>query len=138
MSGSPAVLDANVVLRYLVADDPDLHRKAAVILEAVRRGERAATLREVALAEIVFVLRRVYRVEKRDIVAQLRSVLNMRGMQSDDLDAMKAALDIFSKRNVSITDALILAHAIQFRLALATFDRDLQKAAMAARLKVIG
>jgi predicted nucleic acid-binding protein len=124
-------------VRYLVADDPDLHRQSAAILDPVRRGERSAVLREVAFSEIVFVLRRIYRVGKPEIVTLLSQVLDMLGLQGDDVEAMRMALDLFSKHSISIVDAMIMVHALRHRFALATFDRDLQRIAEAARLRVV-
>jgi predicted nucleic acid-binding protein len=124
-------------VRYLVADDPDLHRKSVAILEPIRRGERSAVLRESSFAEIAFVLRRVYQMNKPDLVTLLSRVLDMRGLRGDDLRTMRAALELFAKNSVSIVDAMLVAHATRHRLALATFDGDLQRMATAARLKVI-
>lgn len=52
----PRVTDANVILRYLLADHPEFSPQAAEFFEQVRRGEATAFIPEGVLVECVYVL----------------------------------------------------------------------------------
>ena len=59
------LIDANVILRYLLRDHPQMSEEAKKVIE-----EGAFTLPEV-LAEVVYVLKGVYQVERTEIAKTL-------------------------------------------------------------------
>ncbi|MEZ5600002.1 MAG: hypothetical protein R3F36_02840 [Candidatus Competibacteraceae bacterium] len=66
-----SLVDANVVLRYLLDDHAELSAKATEIIEL-----QAVTLPMEAACEVVYVLQKVYAVERKDIQRQLGALLN--------------------------------------------------------------
>jgi predicted nucleic acid-binding protein len=64
-----AVLDTNVLLRYLTDDDPDHAERALRLLQRVEAGERSVLLTEGVLIEIVQVLasKRLYNLPREII-----------------------------------------------------------------------
>ncbi len=66
-----SLVDANVVLRYLLDDHEELSPKAADILE-----RHAVTLPMEVGCEVVYVLQKVYAVERKEIQQQLGDLLN--------------------------------------------------------------
>jgi predicted nucleic-acid-binding protein len=65
------LIDANVVLRYLLKDDEALFRKASVLLERVKIGEEMVVIPESVLAEYVYVLLKVYKVNRETLAEKL-------------------------------------------------------------------
>lgn len=59
------LIDANVILRYLLGDHPQMSKEAKKIIE-----DGAFTLPEV-LAEVIYVLKGVYKVERPEITKTL-------------------------------------------------------------------
>ena len=57
-----SLVDANVVLRYLLDDHADLSAKAAEMIE-----RQSATLPMEVACEVVYVLQKVYAVERKEI-----------------------------------------------------------------------
>lgn len=57
-----SIVDANIVLRYLLDDHAELSPKAAEILE-----QQLMTLPVEVGCEVVYVLQKVYTVERKDI-----------------------------------------------------------------------
>ena len=116
------ILDANVILRYLLKDLPD---KAEEARAAVLAG--ASTTAEV-LAEVVYVLAGVYKAD--------------RGMIADALDAFiqevdvphKAALHyafrLYRNRKLDFVDCILAGYHHTKGLDIITFDSKLQKALM--------
>ena len=54
------VIDANVILRYLLNDHPEHFEKASAIFEAVKEGQTLVYLPEGVLVECVYVLLCLY------------------------------------------------------------------------------
>lgn len=71
-----AIADANIILRYILNDHEELSAKAAEIIE-----NNLATLPIEVACEIVFVLQKVYQVE-RDKIQRVLSELITEGLIS--------------------------------------------------------
>ena len=69
------LIDANVVLRYLLQDDDALFKRASTLLERIKVGEEAAVILESVLAECVYVLLKVYKIDRQIISEKLRGLL---------------------------------------------------------------
>ena len=72
-----AIADANIILRYILNDHEELSAKAAEIIE-----NNLATLPIEVACEIVFVLQKVYQVE-RDKIQRVLSELITEGWLPD-------------------------------------------------------
>lgn len=119
--------DANVFLRFVLNDNPSLHKKAEVYFHAVKNGTiRLIFLREV-IVEIVFVLQKVYKIPRGDIVKCLSSLINMPSVEIDTADEVLQALRLYTEQNISYVDSLILATADSRDVSIATFDKKVGK-----------
>ena len=114
------LVDANVILRYLMNDVPD---QAQVAREAIESG--AATSIEV-IAEVVYVLQGVYGVP-RETVAQTLYDLCSR-MTCDRLDVLLVALDAYRETGLDFVDCVLLATARLGKAEVLTFDKKLARA----------
>ncbi|MGB3541491.1 PIN domain-containing protein [Rubrivirga sp.] len=117
-------LDTNVLVRYLVADDPDQHAAAAELIEDVLTPESPGLVHPVALCELVWVLRQVYKVPKPEIVAALRLVLSVRTLRVLDATAVREAVALYDAHAADFADSLL---SVQYRAegtGLVTFDKD--------------
>jgi predicted nucleic-acid-binding protein len=117
-------LDANVIPRCFVDDDPQQAKQARQFVAARCTRENPGFIDRVALCEMVWVLLRGHqfgRTKAADIVSKL---LASSEIVLEDRDAVRAALRTFLERNVDFADALIgevnLARGCE---ATATFDR---------------
>jgi predicted nucleic-acid-binding protein len=78
------------------------------------------------LAEIAWVLRSFYKVERIQIARRLRSVLLHPGVISEPV--LLAAVDFYEQHNVDFLDCVLAAEtATQKDICLITFDRDYRK-----------
>lgn len=121
------VVDANVILRYLLSDHPDHHRQAAAFWELVKAGDEAAWIAESVLAECVYVLAKFHKAPRREVASSLTDLLSLRGAETDYPDAMKLALKLFAERNLDFVDAMVFALAKAKEAKVFSFDRDLLK-----------
>ena len=123
------VIDTNIVLRLLMADQPQHFEYAKRILDEVRTGKRKALLAESVLAECIFVLTKFYKVPKEEAAAKLGELLDYKGFTGDLVPVLKDALAIFASNKIALVDAIVLAHARRNRWNLETFDKRLSKLA---------
>jgi len=119
--------DTNTIVRYLVADDPTLHRKAKDFFDKVKHSEIKAVILESVVAECIYVLTKIYKVPKDRAAGSLIDLLRYKGITNDDQQELIKALALFSAQNLDIVDCILYAKATSAGDHLFTFDTDLQK-----------
>jgi predicted nucleic acid-binding protein len=127
------LIDASVVLRHVLADDPLLTAEARKILAPVKSGERTATILHAVLAECVYVLESQLAATPARIAHVLTEVLRYPGIIGERLDVAQRGFDLFASTSLSFVDSLILAYAEQDDMEIATFDKKLRKLAAKSR-----
>lgn len=116
-------VDTNVLLRYLVEDDPAQVRSAARFFARKCSVEDPCFINRIVLCEVVWVLSRIYRFTRDQIAATLEHLLNTRELLIEDYNEVAGALRDF-REGVDFADAL--AARINRRMGCdytATFDR---------------
>jgi predicted nucleic acid-binding protein len=126
-----AVLDTNVLIRYLTQDDPEQAQRAYNLLKQIETGARTATLPEGVLVETVQVLssKRLYNVGREEIRTRLGTVLRLRGVKLPGKRTYLRAFDVYVDHPaLSFVDALCVAHAEREpQPAVLSFDRDFRQ-----------
>jgi len=74
------VIDANVILRFFLADDDEKFLKAKAFLYKVEFGEEDVLMTEVIFAEVVWVLSKVYHVPRKEIAEKFSKIINYKGL----------------------------------------------------------
>jgi predicted nucleic-acid-binding protein len=120
------LIDANVVLRYLLQDDDALFKKASSLLERVKVGEEAIIIPESVLAECVYVLLKVYQIEKQIIAEKLRDLFAYKGIVNPDKKDLIDSITLFGQTQLSIVDCIACSKSINNGFSLFTFDDDLR------------
>lgn len=119
-------LDTNVLVRFLVEDDPEQHRRAVRLMERASVSGEPLWISEVVLCELVWVLRYAYKVKRRELTQALRSLSQARQLLISSKESVSSAIDSFSKGKGDFADYLIrecaFAHGAS---SVATFDRAL-------------
>ena len=90
------LIDANVILRYLLRDNDEMSQRAKTIIEA-----GAFTLPEI-IAEVVYVLKGVYSVPRDEIADTLIQFLGLVGMENKEV--VVTALFLYGKQNLDFVD----------------------------------
>lgn len=118
------LLDANTVIRYLVADDP---KKSTRIERILTKSFEKLILTDVSLVEIVWVLDSHYQIAKREIVGKLQTLLLLDVIEANK-SLLSDALDIYWSHNIDFIDAYIAAYAKGKGIdVIVSYDRDLDK-----------
>ena len=80
----PALVDANIFLRYLTGDVPEQASNARNLLERAERGEESLVTTVLTVAEIVWVLESVYELDRSSIRAKVVAILGLPGLTVED------------------------------------------------------
>ena len=112
-------VDTNVLVRYLTWDDLAQARAAARVIES---GETIA-ISTVVLCELVWVLRRAYRLSAAEIADAIQEIIESRNVAADR-PAAETGLDLL-RRGGDFADGVIRHDAERARCRhVATFDRE--------------
>ena len=100
-------LDANILIRHLVQDDPVQSPRASALIERRLSEANPGFVSIVAIAEIVWVLDRVYRFSSRDIAAAIEGVLQTDVLVIESEQEVFTAMIALKDGRGSFADALI-------------------------------
>lgn len=114
------LIDANVILRFLIGDDQEMLSAAKAAIES----GNAYTLPSV-LAEVVYVLNGHYEVERPLIRDSLTSLLNTVAVEYPLV--IKSALDYYADRNIDFVDGILVSYARLLGEDVLSFDKKLNK-----------
>lgn len=119
-----AVIDTNLLVRYLTDDDPVKANEVRRLLLKAKEGTIRLLIPSVVIAELVWVLQSFYKLERREIVPLLNAVLHTRGVEVSDKSVVSDAVAIYGKDNIDFIDAWIVAFAKAAEVrTVYTFDR---------------
>jgi predicted nucleic acid-binding protein len=121
------LLDANVIVRFLVQDDPKQSAAARVLFEKAERREMTLHLDALVVAETVYVLIGRYGRSRAEVADVLLALIQNPGIETMDGDVLANALDRFAAFNVDFSDAWLASRGAQLRRPIASFDRDFDK-----------
>ena len=116
------VLDTNSILRCLLQDNMEM---AALVDEQMAR-EECFILPEV-VAEIVFVLLKVYHLDRREIAASVSAILQHENLRFPHKAVIETALWYFDTTKLDFVDCLLVGYAIDEGRRIFTFDKKLKK-----------
>jgi predicted nucleic-acid-binding protein len=114
------LLDANYILRFLLKDNLEMYEisKECIVNEI-------CIIQNEVLAEVVFVLLKVYQVEKPDIVKSLTDVLKYDNIVMEDKNSIVESLNIFKNKNLDFVDCILCAKSNKYTIK--TFDKKLNQ-----------
>ena len=122
------ILDANVILRFLLADHPTHSLQARKLFEKAASGTSGPLFISAACAaEVPLVLTSFYKHPRKDVSQALQGVFLHAGVEAEHFDLLMTACDFFAKFNVDFIDCYHAAATGVSDGELATFDRDFRK-----------
>lgn len=116
-------LDTNVLVRFLVQDDPEQAQLATRVIDQLTDDAPGFVSREV-LIELVWVLERAYRLGRPEIATALDGLLSATEMEVEGSDEVAPALELYRNDGFGFADLMIAAAARRAGATeLVTFDR---------------
>lgn len=122
-------LDTNVLVRYVMQDDPRQSPKANRLIESLS-GDEPGFVPVVCLLELVWVLSGSYGLDQAGVAAALEALLRSKELVIDRAELVAQALNRYSQAGADFADALIerIAAASGCTVTM-TFDAGAAKAA---------
>ena len=118
-----ALVDTNVLLRFLLGDDPVQSPKATALMRRVEQGKEHVLIEDGVLAETVWVLEKGLKVPRAEVVRQLVQLIDLGGVHSSGgKRVLFEALSNYGRTSCDIVDCLLAARARSRRTKVYSFD----------------
>ena len=122
-------LDTNVLVRYIMQDDPRQSPRATRLMEGLQ-ADQPGFVPVVALLELVWVLSGSYGLDRAQVAAVLSTLLRSKELVLDRAELVSQAITRYSAHGADFADALIERIATAAGCtATMTFDAGAVKAA---------
>lgn len=116
------IVDANVILRYLLDDVEEMALQAAAIIDA-----QTVFVPTEVLAEVVYVLEKVYKIDRTEICYSLLKFLEHDHVIMQNKSVVEIALRQYSERSLDFVDMLLYAYHKVEQYQVFTFDKKLER-----------
>lgn len=117
------LVDANVVLRFLLADDLGQSHEASALFSQAPRG--SLELSALTLAEVSWVLLSHYETPRESVALALQRVLALPSVSVEYV--VMDAVARFAASSLDFADCVLAAQAAATQEVAVTFDRDLRR-----------
>ena len=119
------LIDTNVVIRFLTRDNEAYFLKSVKIFRDIEEGKIEAMLMDFIVAEVVYVLHRVYGHSKKEITSTLKKLLLYEHLYTENKLITFEALEIYADKNIDFADAVLCAKQRLEGYEIISFDKDL-------------
>lgn len=117
------LLDTNLIIRFLVNDDPQKSAKVEGLLNNPRNHN---LLPDMVIAEIIWVLSSYYELPKSEILEKIRALITVRSVRYHKT-LINQSLDLWERYNLSFIDCYLAALAISKDLTFYSYDQRLKQ-----------
>ena len=99
--------DTNVLVRYLVQDDPKQSALANQWIDSIHHKKESIFINQIVFCELIWVLQGPYEIEKKILINTLEKILLAKQFEIESKDEIWQALSEFKAHAVDFADALI-------------------------------
>ncbi len=104
-----ALLDTNVVIRFLTTDKSSKYSTLYAFFENLEQGKMKVELKLIVLFQVIFVLKSFYKVPKEAIVDGLLTLLEYKGINIKEKKIVNRTLELWRNNNLEIVDCYLIA-----------------------------
>ena len=121
-------IDTNVLIRYIVQDDPGQARMATRLIEEKLSPENKGFVSSVVLCEVIWVLKRFYRQPKEQLLLVVKTILETEVFEVEHRDCAWRAYYDFDEGDADFSDYYIAqVNKVYGASFTVTFDETAQK-----------
>ena len=117
-------LDANVILRFLTKDPPQMAERSARLMAKAESSEVSLYVSLLVLAEVIWVLKSFYRYPMTAIAHVIIALVSAPGIEIDHRELIIRAVELARDRNVDFADAYLALQAAGHGEKVCTFDES--------------
>ena len=100
-------LDTNVLVRYLIQDDPEQADRATRLIEGQCTAKTPGRITQVVLCELVWVLTRAYGYSKLQVIGVLDQILVTAEFEVEQEALSRKALDAYQEGKADFSDYIV-------------------------------
>ena len=116
------LLDTNAILRYVLQDNQEMADSVEQLL-----SDNICYVPVEVVAEIVFVLLKVYKIECKVIAQIVKEITETNNIRVAQSSVVRRAVRIFAASGFDFVDCLLAGYAKEKQYSVFTFDEKLQK-----------
>ncbi len=119
-----AWLDTNIILRFLLKDDPQLFQAVEPLFLQVEQGDLEIYIHPIIIAELIWTLESYYEYSKKKITEVMLQLVEAKGVVVPDKEIIIGAIQDYKEKNVDFIDAYLVQYANkQGPLTIYTLDK---------------
>ncbi|MCR2040454.1 PIN domain-containing protein [Campylobacter helveticus] len=119
------LIDTNIIIRFLVGDNEEHLRLSIEYFKQIESGQIQVEILSGILMEAYFVLTKFYKIDKSEVIQDLKTIICFEGVINKDKAILIEALNIIEHKNINFVDALICAKCKLQNYKKLSFDKDL-------------
>ncbi len=129
-------VDAKVLVRFLVRDDPQQTPIAQKVFTTEFSRADPGFISLIVLCETAWVLTRAYGYKKPVVVEVISRILNAEELVVENAHGVEIALELYNTKPIGFSDAVVAVHNhMQGCTTTVTFDRNLGETEFAQLLR---
>lgn len=117
---SKNLIDTNLIIRFLVNDDP---KKVVKVEKLLKDKNNQNILLDTVVAEIIWVLSSYYGLKKADTIEKIEALIHVESIECNKV-VIAGALSIWKENNISYIDAYLAAVAELGNTILYSYDKN--------------
>lgn len=115
------LIDTNLIIRFLVNDDP---RKVRRVEKLLKDKSNKNILLDTVIAEIIWVLSSYYSLNKKEVIEKIIALIHVETVECNSF-LLSRALMLWEENNISYIDAYLTAVAELGNITLYSYDKKL-------------
>ena len=119
------IVDANIILRYLLRDNEKFYKEAEALFNDAFSGKKRILIMYSIIAEVVYVLLKLYKVSRKEIAEVLIELMKIKGVKVQDKEILLNTFKIFKNKNLDFIDCLLCAYSRKYKVM--SFDKEVNK-----------
>lgn len=130
-------IDTNILVRFLVGDDPDQANAVYNLFKKIEEDKRQLFVSLLVVLELLWVLEAVYKIKRNKIIASLADLILMPILEFENLEAIQNFIIESKNTRYELSD-LLIANTSSFYgcESVLTFDKQASKYSLFELLKV--
>lgn len=119
--------DSNIFIRVFIQDNPIQTKESLKYLEDAKNGKIKIKILSEIVPEIEYVLRKVYKLDKTEIIQDLETICSTSYIHIDNKNIWLKALKIYKNNNIDLIDAFLYQNKLEKNMKILSFDKDFKK-----------
>jgi len=121
------LIDTNIIVDFLIIRNKISHEEAKKVFEDIKRGSFQVILLHWVLMEVIFVLKKYYHLEIKQILESCITLLSEKNIYHPQKKLLIESLKLSYKHNTALVDSLLINYSKKHSLPVLTFDKKLLK-----------